>query len=221
VVPEVSVREHAYIVESDALVDRIVGRLPDEVLIVDLRALRRTDDHPVPHVRRKRNASSRLFHYDDCGRVSHEDIGDDGVVEPMIDRCHDGTELRGREQDLQECRMVGAKPADTVSSLYAELAEPVREAANPVRKLTVSTAPLAVDQRGLIGRDSRSPLDPGPDSPVHCHFQGSTPPTNAAIDPSAGFKLRLAQDADPVTRTERRLDPFSRASEPGAGAVHS
>jgi hypothetical protein len=30
-----------------------------------------------------------------------------------------------------------------------------------------------VDQRGLIGRDSRSPLDPGPDSPVHCHFQGS------------------------------------------------
>ena len=69
--------------------------------------------------------------------------------------------------------MVGAKPADTISSLYAELAEPVREAANPVRKLTVSTAPLAVDQRGLIGRDSCSPLDPGPDSPVHCHFQGS------------------------------------------------
>ena len=47
----------------------------------------------------------------------------------------------------------------------------MRQAANPVRKLTVSAAPLAVDQRGLIGRDSCSPLDPGPESPVHHHFQ--------------------------------------------------
>jgi hypothetical protein len=30
-----------------------------------------------------------------------------------------------------------------------------------------------VDQRGLIGRDSGSPLDPGPNSPVHYPFQGS------------------------------------------------
>ena len=121
-------------------VDGIVGGLRDEVLVVDLRARRRTDDHTGPHARRKRNASRRLLHHDDRGRVSRQHIGDDGVVEPMIDRCHDRTELRGREQDLEERRMVGAEPADTVSPLDAELAEPVREAANPVRELTVRAA---------------------------------------------------------------------------------
>ena len=64
--------------------------------------------------------------------------------------------------------MVGAKPADTVSPLDAELAEPVREAANPDRELTVRAAPRTVDQRRLIRRDSCSPLDPRPDSPVRC-----------------------------------------------------
>ena len=78
----------------------------------------------------------------------------------MIDRCHDGTKLRGREQDLKERRMVGANPADTVSFPDAEPAEPVRETASPVRELTLSAAPLAVDQRRPIGRDSCSPLDP-------------------------------------------------------------
>ena len=109
------VREHAHIVEPDDLVEGIVGGLRDEVLIVDLRARRRTDDHTGPHARRKRNASRRLLHHDDRGRVSRQHIGDDGVVEPMIDRRHDRTELRGREQDLEERRMVGAEPADTVS----------------------------------------------------------------------------------------------------------
>ena len=168
------------------------ARLRDEVLVVDLRARRRTDDHTGPHARRKRNASRRLLHHDDRGRVSHQHIGDDGVVEPMIDRCHDGTELRGREQDLQERRMVGAKPADTVSPLDAELAEPVREAANPVRELTVRAAPLTVDQRGLIRRDSCSPLDPRPDSPVHHHFQGSHTSDQRSHGPNCRFKARLA-----------------------------
>jgi hypothetical protein len=61
-----------------------------------------------------------LLHHDDGGRVPHQHIGDDGLVEPMIDRCHDGTKLRGREQDLKERRMVGANPADTVSFPDAE-----------------------------------------------------------------------------------------------------
>ena len=146
------------------------------------------------------------------GEYPIEHIGDDGVVEAMIDRCQDGAELRGREQDFEERRMVGAKPADAVPRLDAELAEPVCEAANPVRELTVSAAPLAVDQRGLIRRDSCPPLDPRPDSPVHHHFQGFHTSNNAATDATAGFKARLAQDAGPVTRTERRLDPRWRTS---------
>ena len=109
--------------------------------------------------------------------------------------------------------MVGAKPADTVSSLYAELAEPVREAANPVCKLTVSTAPLPVDQRGLIGRDACSPLDQDPTPRSIIVVKAPTPPTNAGTDPTASFEAKLVKDADQVTRTERRLDPFSRAPE--------
>ena len=66
--------------------------------------------------------------------------------------------------------MVGAEPADTVSPLDAELAQPVREAANPVRELTVRAAHLTMDQRGMIRRESCSPLDPRPDSPVHHHL---------------------------------------------------
>ena len=46
-----------------------------------------------------------------------------------------------------------------VGPLDAELAEPVRETANPVRELTVSAVPRTVDQRGLIRRDSCSPLN--------------------------------------------------------------
>ena len=205
------VREHAHIVESDDLVDGIVAGLRDELLVVDVR--RRVADRRPHGTPRPAEAERRAAVRSTTTTVGEYPISTSVMtasVEPMIDRRHDGTELRGREQDLEERRMVGAEPADTVSPLDAELAEPVREAANPVRELTVRAARLAVDQRGLIGRDSCSPLDPRPDSPVRSspprlpHLQPPQPRT-----PPAGFKARLAQDADPVTRTKRRLDPRS------------
>jgi hypothetical protein len=88
--------------------------------------------------------------------------------------------------------MIVAKPADTISPVDAEPAEPVRQATNPIRKLTVSAAPLAVDQRGLIGRDSCSPLDPGPDSPVHHHFERLPHLQQRAHGPNCQFKARQA-----------------------------
>ncbi len=78
--------------------------------------------------------------------------------------------------------MVGAEPADTVAPLDTELAQPVREAAHPARELAVGAAPLAVDQRGPIGGDPRSSLDPRPDSPVRHRRQDSHLPVPAAKD---------------------------------------
>jgi hypothetical protein len=56
--------------------------------------------------------------------------------------------------------MVGTKPTHTVSPLDAKLAEPPRETANTVRELTVRAAAPTMDQRRLLRRDSRAPLDP-------------------------------------------------------------
>jgi hypothetical protein len=167
------VREHAHVGGSDDLLDGIVGGLGDDMLEVDVRAGRSTDDHPRPHARRERHAGRRSLHHHHRGRELPDHLTHHGVVEPVIDRREDGTELRRREQGLEERRMVGAKPADTVPAPDAEPAEPMREAAHPVRELTVSAAHLAMDQRGVIGRDPCPSLDPRADAPIRHHLEAS------------------------------------------------
>ena len=66
--------------------------------------------------------------------------------------------------------MVGAEPADAVTPLHAERREAAREAANAIRELAVGAVALTMDQRGLIRRDSCSPLYPRPDSAVQKHW---------------------------------------------------
>jgi hypothetical protein len=130
------VREHAHIVESGGLVDWIVKRLGDEVLVVDIRAARGSDDHTGTHAGRQRNRFRRLLDDDNRRRKFHEYLTDHGMVEFVVDRCDDGAELRGREQDLEEGRMVGAKPTDTAprwtpSSLSPRARRRTRIASSP------------------------------------------------------------------------------------------
>ena len=69
----------------------------------------------------------------------------------MIDRRQDRAQFRGSEQHFEERGMIGAEPADTMSALDAEIAEPVRQTTYPVREFSVRMTRVAVDQRGLIG----------------------------------------------------------------------
>jgi hypothetical protein len=86
--------------------------------------------------------------------------------------------------------MIGTEPTDTISPPDAKLAEPASETANPDRELTVRAAPRTVDQRRLIWRDSGSPLDPRPDSPVRCG-SGQRSYLSAAVALCSGMLLSI------------------------------
>ena len=69
-----------------------------------------------------------------------------------------------------------------------------------------------MDQRGLIGRDSCSPLDPGPDSPVHHHFQRLPHLQPTAHGPNCQLKARQApRRRRPLIRRYRRPPRCSNA----------
>ena len=70
----------------------------------------------------------------------------------------------------------------------------MRETTNPARELPVSVAHRTVDQGELIRRDSCSPLNPRPDSPIQHHVQGSHTSANPATDATAGSKTTLAYE---------------------------
>ncbi len=160
------VREHAQIAQRDVLVDRLVAGPGDELLEVDVGRSVRADDDASCDASRERHADRGPLHHDDGRREPAEQFTDRRAIEAVVHRRQDGSQLRGGEERLEERRVIGAEPADPIPVPDAEIAEPAREAPDPVRELGIRAARLAVDQRGAVGRDARPPLDPGADAVV-------------------------------------------------------
>jgi hypothetical protein len=99
--------------------------------------------------------------------------------------------------------VIGAEPADTLSTLDAEIAESAREATHPVREFRIRVARLTVDQRWLVRHDPRPSLDPRPNASIR---HGET-----VSQYGRAYKLRR----DEVRRT-RVSSPFSMSASPDA-----
>ena len=86
--------------------------------------------------------------------------------EVVVDGSKDGTDPPGREQRLEEGRVVLAEPRDPVAMRDAHAPECAREPADPLRKRGVRLLAVRGDERGTVRRAPGAPFDPRSDAEV-------------------------------------------------------
>ncbi len=159
---------------------RVARALAIEILVAPCRC-RATNVDDV-HARRKLDRRRGILDDHHLHRVVVEDAGNGGGRQPVVHRREDRTELRHREERLEEGRVVLAEPSHAVAVRDSELAQARREPADALGQFGIAPPCRTVHQRNVVGCSARSPFDPGADAGERGHRR--TIPRRAADEHS-------------------------------------